>query len=64
MSQTAAKATTTPVIEVSQKDLPLHCPTPDTELWSAHPKVFIPIEESSGQRAKCPYCGAEYQLVD
>jgi uncharacterized Zn-finger protein len=48
--------------EVSRKDLPLACPMPDMVLWNAHPRVFLPIEETG--QAKCPYCGAEYTLSD
>lgn len=46
--------------EVTSKDLPLHCPMPDTSLWDSHPRVFLPIEDSG--EAKCPYCGAVYIL--
>jgi uncharacterized Zn-finger protein len=48
--------------EVTRADLPLHCPMPNTTLWDSHPRVFLPIE-TTGQ-AKCPYCGADYVLVD
>ena len=48
--------------EVTRGDLPLHCPMADTTLWNSHPRVFLPIE-ATGQ-AKCPYCGADYVLVD
>ena len=27
------------VIEVTEADLPLHCPTPKTPVWSLHPRV-------------------------
>ena len=37
------------------EDLPLHCPPDNTELWSQHPRVFLPI--APGQTALCPYCG-------
>ena len=47
---------------VSRSDLPLHCPMPDMSLWNSHPRVFLPIEQTGA--AKCPYCGAEYTLVD
>src|SRR5690606_41489867 len=33
-------------IEVSDKDSPLHCPTPVMALWNAHPRVFLDIERS------------------
>jgi uncharacterized Zn-finger protein len=46
---------------VTRQDLPLHCPQPGMYLWNSHPKVFLPIEATG--EAKCPYCGAWYQLV-
>jgi len=48
-------------IKVSAADLPLHCPTAASPLWSSHPHVYLSIEESGV--AKCPYCGAEYELT-
>jgi uncharacterized Zn-finger protein len=48
--------------EVTRADLPLSCPMPGMYLWNSHPRVYLPIEASG--RAKCPYCGAEYVLVD
>ena len=48
------------LIEVTEKDLPLHCPTPQMSLWDAHPRVFLPIEETG--EALCPYCGTLYVL--
>lgn len=47
---------------VNRKDLPLHCPLPESYLWNSHPKVYLPIEETG--EAKCPYCSASYELVD
>ncbi len=29
-------------------------------LWNAHPRVFLPIEETG--TALCPYCGTRYTL--
>jgi uncharacterized Zn-finger protein len=46
--------------EVTPEDLPLCCPMPQMVLWSSHPRVYLPIEETGW--AKCPYCGAEYTL--
>ncbi len=64
-----AAAASTPIVpnaqntyEVSRADLPLSCPMPHMMLWCSHPKVYLPIEETG--RAKCPYCGAEYILID
>lgn len=48
--------------QVSRDDLPLSCPTPGQKLWNAHPRVYLPIEESG--EATCPYCSAHYTLAD
>ena len=48
--------------EVSRKDLPLSCPTPEQKLWNSHPRVYLPIEETG--TAACPYCSTRYRLVD
>jgi len=47
-------------IEVTAGDLPLHCPMPSMLLWNAHPRVFLPIENTG--EALCPYCGTRYTL--
>ena len=47
-------------IEVSAKDLPLHCPTTEMALWSSHPRVFLDVAKTG--HAACPYCGAKYTL--
>ena len=47
---------------VRLSDLPLSCPMPGMYLWNSHPKVFIPVEETG--EAKCPYCGAQYHMLD
>lgn len=46
---------------ISRSDLPLSCPMPQMELWNSHPRVYLPIEETG--KARCPYCGAVYELV-
>ena len=48
--------------EVHRADLPLSCPMPDMHLWNSHPRVYLPIEDTG--REQCPYCGAEFVLVD
>lgn len=30
-------------IEVTAKDLPLHCSMPDAPLWARHPRVFLDV---------------------
>lgn len=47
-------------IEVTAADLPLFCPTPAVSLWSAHPRVAIPVEKTG--RATCPYCSTVYRF--
>lgn len=48
--------------EVTTKDLPLSCPLPAMALWNAHPRVYLSIEKTG--QAQCPYCGAQFKLVD
>lgn len=48
--------------EVTDADLPLHCPLPGSSLWNSHPRVFIPLDENG--RGRCIYCGAEFVKVD
>ena len=45
---------------VSEADLPVHCPMPGSSLWNSHPQVFIAFDKNG--EGKCPYCGAEYHL--
>ena len=48
--------------QVTRADLPLACPMPSMALWNSHPRVYLSIEATGA--TKCPYCGAEYHLVD
>jgi len=45
-------------VDVSEKDLPLHCPLPGTPLWDSHPRVFLDVAKEG--RVLCPYCGTQY----
>lgn len=47
-------------VEVTDADLPLHCPMPGDSVWSAHPRVFLAVGEKGS--ALCPYCGTLYRL--
>jgi len=47
-------------VEVTAKELPLHCPLPSQKLWNTHPRVFLPIEMTG--EARCPYCSTLYKL--
>ncbi len=55
-----ARANTEQEYHVTEANLPLSCPMPSMRLWDAHPKVFLPIEETG--TAQCPYCGAKFIL--
>lgn len=48
------------VIEVTEADLPLHCPMPGNEVWCSHPRVFLAVAEKG--ESLCPYCGTLYRL--
>jgi uncharacterized Zn-finger protein len=50
--------------QVLRAQLPLSCPTAEMALWNSHPRVYLPIEDSQDKTARCPYCGAVYQLMD
>lgn len=45
-------------VEVTRSDLPLHCPRPQTPVWSMHPRVFLDVAEAG--ETQCPYCGTRY----
>jgi len=53
--QTADKDRT---VEVTEKDLPLHCPTAAAALWMMHPRVFLDVTKHG--EMLCPYCGTRY----
>jgi len=48
--------------DITEKDLPLHCPMPGMSLWDSHPRVFLPITQSANGQTTCPYCGAAFTL--
>ncbi len=45
-------------VEVTEHDLPLHCPMPSTPVWNMHPRVFLDVAKAG--ELLCPYCGAHY----
>lgn len=49
------------VIEVTAKDLPLHCPTPAMTAWNSHPRVFLDVTQTG--EAVCPYCGSTFHFA-
>jgi uncharacterized Zn-finger protein len=46
------------IVEVTARDLPVHCPMPDTPVWSMHPRVFLDVAKE--RELLCPYCGTRY----
>lgn len=62
MAQPQERACNYQQYKVGKEDLPLSCPLPRLRLWDAHPRVYLPIEATG--KAVCPYCNAEYTLVD
>jgi uncharacterized Zn-finger protein len=52
----------TKVIELTGKDLPLHCPTAEVAQWSSHPRVFLDVAKTG--HVSCPYCGTRYALKE
>lgn len=61
-TRAAQPANTENHYRVTRADLPLSCPMPGMALWNSHPRVYLPLEE--GGSAACPYCGAEFELVE
>ena len=45
-------------VDVTEKDLPLHCPMLDAPLWARHPRVFLDVAREGESR--CPYCATLY----
>ena len=45
-------------VDVTEKDLPLHCPMPGAPLWARHPRVFLDVAKTG--QALCPYCGTKF----
>ena len=54
----AASERASRLVEVTEADLPLHCPTPKSPVWNMHPRVFLDVAKA-GQML-CPYCGTRY----
>jgi uncharacterized Zn-finger protein len=60
--QNKGEACTKLYCEITTRDLPLSCPPRDKRVWDAHPRVYLPIEETGA--CTCPYCGTEYVLKE
>ena len=45
-------------VELSAKDLPLHCPQASAPLWTRHPRVYLDVTATG--EVNCPYCGTHY----
>jgi uncharacterized Zn-finger protein len=62
MKDTGQAPCTENYYKITRADLPLSCPTKGQRAWDAHPRVYLPIEETG--REICPYCGAVYVLQE
>jgi len=51
------------VIQIQLSDLPISCPTHETILWNAHPRVYLPLDETH-REAICPYCDTKFVLTE
>ena len=62
MSDAESAARTAQSIDVTEKDLPLHCPMARTPVWNYHPRVFLQFDASgpAPPSVRCPYCGTVY----
>jgi uncharacterized Zn-finger protein len=45
-------------VDITEKELPLHCPMPGSPLWARHPRVFLDVTKKG--EMLCPYCGTRY----
>ena len=59
-NESLTKPNTKNSYDVTEEDLPVHCPMPGSSLWDSHPQVFIAFDKNG--EGKCPYCGAGYHL--
>ncbi len=58
------KLNSTREVIIQRSHLPLHCPTDESAIWCAHPRVFLAIEGAENHEIRCPYCGTLYRLED
>ena len=45
-------------IEITAKDLPLHCPQPGSPRWCPHPRGYLDVLHTGD--VSCPYCSTRY----
>ena len=50
-------------VYVKKHQLPICCPQPGEEIFNAHPKIYLSLDEKN-REATCPYCSTVYVLVD
>lgn len=50
--------TDTKTVEVTARDLPLHCPPAGVTAWNQHPRVFLDVLHTG--EVVCPYCSTHY----
>jgi len=60
---TTTQACTERRTDITVADLPLSCPMRDQAVWDAHPRVYLPIEQTETGEFTCPYCDTKYVLI-
>ncbi|MEL0035076.1 MAG: zinc-finger domain-containing protein [Gammaproteobacteria bacterium] len=58
MNQTAEPVSFT----VSSSELPASCPPKNSSVDGLHPRVYLKFKDDG--KAKCPYCGARFEIKD
>jgi len=60
MADPGMTKTLTPVVELTEANLPAFCLNPSMPVWNHHPRVFLELGPQG--EAMCPYCGTRYRL--
>jgi uncharacterized Zn-finger protein len=60
MADYGMSKTLTPVVDLTEANLPAFCPNPSMPVWNHHPRVFLELGPQG--EAMCPYCGTRYRL--
>ena len=46
---------------VKSSELPASCPPKNSSVDGLHPRVYLKFKDG---KAKCPYCGAKFEIQD
>ncbi len=48
------------LVEITEQDLPIYCPSEKSALWAEHPRVYLRLDDEN--HVICPYCNTEYRV--